>query len=222
MSDTEDKKFYQTKNNKTAYIPNVEPTQKEKERLRAYGIDDGERQGSFHKEPSEKTEEKSKNKEVDTESVFAKQVDAVISGADTESTHIRVTNTPKVFRDLGFPDLPMYITANHIRSIVAPYDEEKHQHGIDTNILHKLPELLADPLMVTKSHDNRYVAVMQCKDEEGNTIIAPIKINGFARENKKFVKANIVLSFYGKNNFQSFIGGMLIKGNVIYTKKSSQ
>ncbi len=42
MSDTEDKKFYQTKNNKTAYIPNAEPTQKEKERLRAYGIDDSD------------------------------------------------------------------------------------------------------------------------------------------------------------------------------------
>lgn len=41
-------------------------------------------------------------------------------------------------------------------------------------------------------------------------------------EDKKFVKSNIVLSFFGKNNFQSFIGGMLIKGNVIYTKKSSQ
>lgn len=46
---------------------------------------------------------KEKTPVFDAEAVFSEQIDAVLSGADTESTHIKVSNTPKILRDAGLP-----------------------------------------------------------------------------------------------------------------------
>ena len=40
----------------------------------------------------------------DSDATFAEEVDAVLSGADAEKTHLRVMNTPKILRDVGLKD----------------------------------------------------------------------------------------------------------------------
>ena len=42
---------------------------------------------------------------------FSDQVDAVLSGEDTTSTHLKVMDTPKILIDCGLPDLPVLLTA---------------------------------------------------------------------------------------------------------------
>ena len=66
-------------------------------------------------------------------SSFAKQVEAVLSGADTKSTHLKVMGTPFILRQLGAKNLPVLMAAKHLKSIVAESGEDKNvnYHGLD-------------------------------------------------------------------------------------------
>jgi len=141
---------------------------------------------------------KEKTPVFDAEAVFSEQIDAVLSGADTESTHIKVSNTPKILRDAGLPNLPILITAKHLRSITQDSGTESmNYHGLGVKAIKKLPELLADPVMIMDSltRSDSVVVLTEIADKENRPIIAAIKLDG---------KGNIggykIEAIYGKVN----------------------
>ncbi|MBQ5930596.1 MAG: hypothetical protein IIX02_07380, partial [Clostridia bacterium] len=58
---------------------------------------------------------------------FAEQVDAVLGGKDTESSHLQVrANTPKILLDVGLSDKPMLITSVHTKTAVGEEVKNKN------------------------------------------------------------------------------------------------
>lgn len=165
-------------------------------------------------------EEQSKNKEkVDASKSFATQIDEVLSGKDTETTHIKVMNTPKVLRDLNIPDLPVVITAKHIKSVVFDDGKEKmNYHGLGAETVKKLPELLSDPVMVIKSRtkDDSIVVFTAELDKQKRPIIAAIKLNGYAFVGNDRIQANVLTSVYGRNNFSSFLNNNIEENRIMW------
>ncbi len=176
----------------------------------------------------QRKEKQAENKEekplvFDSDSVFSEQVDAVLSGADTTSTHIKISNTPKILRDVGLPNLPILMTAKHLKSVTqeSGTDNSVNYHGLDVKVIKKLPELLADPVMIMDSltHDDSIVVLTEIVDKENRPVIAAVKMNGVGRQDGKIISANILTSVYGKDNFNSFIRKNVEEGAVLYWNK---
>ena len=153
---------------------------------------------------------------------FAAQVDAVLSGADTNSTHLKVMNTPLLLRQVGAENLPILITARHLKTIVQESGTEKtNYHGLGADLIKQLPELLSDPVMIMDSltRDDSVVVVTNATDLEKCPVIAAIKLDGYGSLNSDYVAANIITSVYGKENFNSFISRNVNADTILYISK---
>ena len=160
-----------------------------------------------------------------TDASFASQVDAVMSGADTSSTHLKLMDTPPLLRLAGFPDLPILTAASHLKKIVAPEEKEKNNHGLDIETVKKLPELISDPVIIADSltREDSIVVVSKATDSLNRPIVASIKLKGGGKIDGKQIEANVMTSAYGRDGFQSFINRVAENGAVIYwNKKMSQ
>ena len=154
---------------------------------------------------------------------FAKQVEAVLSGADTKSTHLKVMGTPLILRQLGAKNLPVLMTANHLKTIVAESGDDKkaNYHNVDVDIIKRLPELLADPVIVMDSltKADSVVILTSTVDSENRPIIGAVKFDGKGYLNSFEVNSNILLSVYGRNNFNDFISRNVDAGTILYWNK---
>ncbi len=160
-----------------------------------------------------------------TDASFASQVDAVLSGADAESTHLKLMDTPPLLRLAGVPDLPLLMTAKHLEKITSQSEKGKNNHGLDIETVKKLPELISDPVIIADSftRDDSIVVVCDAIDSQNRPIIAAIKLDGTGRLENRYINANIMTSAYGRNNFQAFLNRMAESGAIIYwSKKRSQ
>ncbi len=127
------------------------------------------------------------------------QIDNVLSGADTNTTHVYVGKTFKVLKELGIKDMPMLITSEHVYSIIkteeqareeGKYKRKTNYHGLGKNQFLNVIERLQDPAFIIKSNtddaDTRIVLVTNAMDNEGHYIVGAIQPNGYGTiENKK-------------------------------------
>ena len=154
---------------------------------------------------------------------FDKQVDSIISGANSASTHLEVLKvTPPLLRMVGVPNLPIMMTAKHLKSITQESGHESvNYHGLDIDIVKQLPALLSDPVMIMDSltRDDSIVIVTQTVDKENRPVIGAIKLAGVGRQGAGIISANILTSAYGKDNFQTFIQRNIEQGAVLYVDK---
>ncbi len=158
---------------------------------------------------------------------FAEQVDAVLSGADMNISHLEVLKvTPPLLRMVGVPNLPILMTAKHLRTITQDGGTESaNYHGLGAELVKRLPELISDPVMIMDSISpddkakNSIVIVTQMFDKENRPVIGAIMLNGVGRQDSKVIGANILTSAYGKKNFQSFIERNIEQGSVLYVDK---
>jgi len=158
----------------------------------------------------------------DTNAKFDKQVDAILIGADTTSTHLRVTDTPQILQDVGLPNLPILMTAKHLRSVTLDSGSDKmNYHGLGAETVKKLPKMLAEPVMVMDSltRDDSVVVLTDTVDKENRPIIAAIKLDGVGRQGDKIINANILTSTYGKDNIKSFLERNIDGGTILYWNK---
>lgn len=144
---------------------------------------------------------------------FDKQVEDVLNGVDTSSSHLEVLKvTPPLLRMVGVPNLPILMTAHHVKTITQESGSgSDNYHGLGVELVKRLPELISDPVMIMDSISpdvnarNSIVIVTQMVDKENHPVIGAIKLNGVGRQDSKIISANILTSAYGKDNFQSFI-----------------
>lgn len=153
-----------------------------------------------------------------TKEPLGTQIDNVLSGADTNTTHVYVGKTFEVLKELGIKDMPMLITSEHVYSIIkteeqareeGKYKRKTNYHGLGKNQFLNTIERLQDPAFIIKSNtddaDTRIVLVTNAMDNEGHYIVGAIQPNGYGTiENKKRL-ANIILSIYGKKNLSHYI-----------------
>ena len=160
---------------------------------------------------------------------FDKQVDDVLSGADTTSSHLEVLKvTPPLLRMVGVPNLPILMTARHVKTITQENGSDSaNYHGLGVELIKKLPELISDPVMIMDSISpdakakNSIVIVTQMLDKENRPVIGAIRLAGRGNDLNGFeISANIMTSAYGKDNFQSFIERNIEQGSVLYVDKA--
>ena len=159
-------------------------------------------------------------------SSFAEQVDDVLDGADTNSTHLYVCETPEILRQAGLPDLPVLMTAKHLKSITNKAGKSKgNYHDLGRDLVKRLPELLARPAMImdSNSRPDSVVVVTTAVDKENRPVIAAIRLDGRGNINDVEISANVMTSSYGKDNFQNFLEAALRENRLLYwNKKRSQ
>ena len=161
-----------------------------------------------------------------SEKPFDEQVDSVLSGEDTVSTHLRVSeHTPKLLLDLGLNDKPILITSVHTKTALGHKVRNKNTHYISTEVFKKLPQLVESPAIVMEStKKGSIVMFVNALDENNNPVVCSIKIDGKGNYNNVEVEANVVTSVYGKDtNPTGFIEKAVEDNRVLYwNKKMSQ
>jgi|GEM_PF-1401294 len=157
---------------------------------------------------------------------FSEQVDDVLNGADTNSTHLMLSETPEILQQAGLPKLPILMTARHLKTITQSSGKDRaNYHGLGTEIVKKLPQLISEPVILADSltRGDSIVVITEAVDSENRPVIAAILLDGKGRLEEKHINANIMTSAYGKDNFQSFLNSLAKADAVFYwDKKKSQ
>jgi len=154
---------------------------------------------------------------------YAKQVDMVLQNILLKTSAVYVSETPQILLDAGMSQLPMLITQKHIRNIVAEKDvNDSTKHGLTTDQIKKLPELLDKPVMMADSisKNDSVIVVTSEIDADGFPIIVSIKPNGKGTiMDVEMVDTNFVTSVYGRSNFIGFVETLYNKDALLYVNK---
>jgi hypothetical protein len=124
--------------------------------------------------------------------VYRNQLNKALTSRKTDVDAITVGDTPEVFRALGAPAHPVTISRDVVRKAT---NGVKHYVALET--IKRLPELLANPIMVFDSatQAGRQVAVIDAVDARHAPILVALHFQ--AREKRHVV--NRIASVYGKD-----------------------
>ena len=148
-----------------------------------------------------------------------KQIDDVLNDTvPKDYTHVYLGETTKALKELGWNDLPMLMTNQHVYSTIKTQEEAKKEnrfkpktnyHGLGKGLFTKLQKQLETPAMIIKSNTNEnnadVILVTNVKDNQGNVVIAASKPNGSGRVKGEHTIANVMLSLYGKKSIQNYV-----------------
>lgn len=157
---------------------------------------------------------------------FAEQVDDVLSGNQERNTDVYVMETPKILQDVGLNNLPMLMTARHIKKINLPKDNAMHQHGVSAEIIKKIPSMLEHPVMIMDSisdNPNNSIVIIGEEVVDNEPMLMAVRVDGHGIENKVVIDSNFITSAYGRHNFNDFIVNNLNANSFLFVdKKRSQ
>lgn len=134
-----------------------------------------------------------------------------------DTTMLPVMQTPLVLQMLGVHDYPMVMMQKKLMKIKKDHPE------MTKAVLNKLPEHLADPMIIFKSTTvpGRLVVGLDLKDTAGINVVVPIELN--AKDGR--LDVNVLASVYGRGenghtNVQySWFWKNINEGNAIYVNK---
>lgn len=152
---------------------------------------------------------------LEDEKNFSGIVDAYIAGKINDTKTYNVMTTPLALGLAGGKILPVTIDGSKIKHIF-----DGHSDGMTPELLKQIPRAMADPMMVLDSYGGQKVIVLDLKDEQGSTIIVPIKLN---TKRDSYV-VNAISSAYGKGgksgtDYNWFIENNLKKSRASYINK---
>lgn len=131
---------------------------------------------------------------------FAQQIDDWIAGKFPARDTLLIGKTPAIFQKIGFNALPMTINQTHVDYAINGTKNADHMIGADG--LKQLPQALEHPVAViaSKTQGDTSVVALLPFTHSGNTVIAPVVIDGFARQNNVLIDSNAVTSVHGRKN----------------------
>ena len=137
---------------------------------------------------------------------------------------MKLCDTPQILLDVGCEQLPMLYTQKHLKKVVQPKDLEKHTHGLTTEQIKKLPEWLADPVMIydSLSRQDSLVVVTSEIDIDNDPIIVSVRPSGNGNYNLRRVNSNFITSVYGRENFDRHLELELQADNILYINKQKK
>lgn len=154
---------------------------------------------------------------------FARTIRKIINGTykDKGNSILVRKDSPKWMKKVGYKQLPMLTTYNHIKSELG-IGKKGHQHCVSKNVLSALPKLLDAPIASYTSHGNSIVAILKATDKKGRIIIAVIKPNGNGYYKNKMISTNYILSLYGRNSFIKYYNKTLKKEKLLYPRNKTK
>lgn len=133
---------------------------------------------------------------------------------------IKVGKIPPVMKALGISDNPIEMPQSVVSKALreeATYPNDKKGHALTMEHVKRIPESLADPIMVFKSRtrDDSYVFFTEQKDEADRSIIIPVAVD------KRYGRLviNEITSIYGRTNEVDFVKTNIEQGNLVYADK---
>ena len=131
---------------------------------------------------------------------FAQQIDDWIAGNFPARDTLLIGKTPAIFQKIGFNALPMTINQTHVDYAINGTKNADHMIGADG--LKQLPQALEHPVAViaSKTQGDTSVVALLPFTHNGNTIIAPVVIDGFGFQNRIQIDSNAVTSVHGRKN----------------------
>ena len=156
---------------------------------------------------------------------WGKSVDNYLTAPDQVDQSIRVMQTPLVFEfvDKSYVDVtagfPIKISPSIMNKVLIKTEAERgHANKISPEIFKRLPELLADPVLIMKNRDNKgniiadeLLTIVEARDNVGAIINVPIV---FKKDGGHYK----IKSFFGRNSDLTLERRMLY-GDVFYINK---
>ena len=142
-----------------------------------------------------------------------RQFDRWLSGEMGTDDYFNLGRTPESLKKFGANDLQIVMTQDVLVKITGG------KHSIALDEIAKLPEQIANPVMLFKgSVPNSFVVLTEIKDKSGNEAIAAVHLNRY----QKRMRVNRVASLYGKNNIENYVQTNINQGNLldVDTKKA--
>lgn len=159
---------------------------------------------------------------------FSTEIDKVLNNEIKSSSQIKARDyTPEILVENGVKNLPMLITQRHVKSIIyteaeakekgLPIGSDNNYHGLGKDLLIKSIDNMDSPSEIYKKDNEHYVIITELKDDAGDSIIIPVKIDGKGNYNDVYIDENQIQSVYGKKNLEKY----LARNNFekVYTKK---
>lgn len=154
---------------------------------------------------------------------FGQEVDACLEKKLDQTSAVWVGTVTEVLQQNGCGTMDLYITQKHLRNILqTSLQNRSHYHNIELQQFKQLPELLNNPLAIlqSKSHQGSVIVVLDAQDRQNNPLIVPIRTDGYAFYQRKNVKANFILSVYGKRNVSAYIERSFQENGVLFLDKN--
>lgn len=133
-----------------------------------------------------------------------------------------VCDTPSSLVMLGMRQLPIFITKRHVRDIMHPKSPDNlHWHGLGTNELLAVPDLLASPAIILDALDGAsrtdcIVCVLSETDSDLLPLVAAIKPDGTSQYECELVDSNHLLSVYGRSRLEEYLDIATRQGHVLF------
>ncbi|MGN0182884.1 MAG: LPD23 domain-containing protein, partial [Candidatus Ornithomonoglobus sp.] len=131
---------------------------------------------------------------------FEEQIDDWKQGKIPKYDTLLVGGTPEVLKKIGFNALPVTINQTHID--YALNNTRDADHSLGESVLKQLPDKIKNPIAVisSKTHPDTSVVVLLDFQHNGKTVVAPVEIDGYGRQNNLRIDSNAVKSIYAKDN----------------------
>lgn len=147
------------------------------------------------------------------DSNLKEQFDNWMQGHMNENDYFYLGDTPKSLTVFGAKTMPMVMTQDVLVKVTGG------KHSIALDELSKLPDQIANPVMLFKgSVPNSFVVLTEMQDKSGKEVITAIHLKRY--QNRMHV--NRIASVYGKDNIVGYVNGNLKAGNLldVDTKKA--
>lgn len=158
---------------------------------------------------------------------FSNEIDQVLNGTYKTNNQVKARDyTPQILVENGVSDLPMLITAKHIKSTIYSFDEAQklglttdnvNYHALGKERLLNVIDSLDNPLEIYKTSKDNYLVITEILDDNGRNVVVPIKIDGKGTYNDVYIDENQIKSAYGRNNLEKYLKNNNFEK--IYTKK---
>lgn len=150
---------------------------------------------------------------------FGTEVDAVTFGAYPRTSALKLCDTPSLYIEAGFRPLPMLYTQRHLIKAIRPKSEEDpHRHGLTVEQVKRIPELLANPVMLCDSpaRPDTMLTLLCAVDCDNLPLIVAIRPSGRGYYEMREIETNFIVTVYGKDNFPRYFENLITPDKVIY------
>ena len=133
--------------------------------------------------------------------------------------------TPEALQSTGLKKLPMLMTQKHAYTTTMAEGKYRstdvNYHALGLETMQKIPNAIADPLMVIKSHnyDGRITVITELTDSKNGSVIVPVIVDGRGRWSNVDIASNVIASAYGRHKMWNDARMAFESGEVLYVDK---